>query len=486
LQKIVFWRFRSVMHEDATLIEIDPAQSPKPNEGAKKLFIQTYGCQMNVYDSERMADVLAPLGYSSVAKPDDADLVVLNTCHIREKATDKVYSEIGRLKMLKDARAERGDGRMTIAVAGCVAQAEGEEIMRRAPTVDLVVGPQAYHKLPELIAKAARAVGERLDTSFEAVDKFDALPSTRSPDGPSAFLSVQEGCDKFCTFCVVPYTRGAEFSRDVDPIIQEARGLARQGVREVVLLGQNVNAYHGKGPKSEGDQDWSLAQLVRHLARIGGIERIRYTTSHPCDMSDDLIEAHGELPELMPYLHLPVQSGSNRILKAMNRKHSVESYLDIMARVRQARSDIALASDFIVGFPGERESDFEDTMELVRAVGYAGAYSFKYSPRPGTPAAEMPGQVDADVADDRLQRLQALILEQQRAFNTAKIGETFDVLFTGKGRNTGQILGRSPWLQSVHVEGPEHLIGKIAPVIIIGTMPNSLTGRLLHAQDMGR
>lgn len=467
------------MHEDATITKADARDgAPRTTAKADKtLFIQTYGCQMNVYDSERMADVLRPLGYSSVNKPDEADLVVLNTCHIREKATDKVYSEIGRLKMLKDAKIAKG-GRMTIAVAGCVAQAEGEEIMRRAPTVDLVVGPQAYHKLPELIARSARAIGERLDTRFEAVEKFDALPKTRQPDGPSAFLSVQEGCDKFCTFCVVPYTRGVEFSRAVDPIIAEARSLARQGVREIVLLGQNVNAYHGAGPAVDGGHDWSLAQLVRVLAKIGGVERIRYTTSHPSDMSEDLIAAHGEIPELMPYLHLPVQSGSNKILKAMNRKHSVESYWATLEAMRKARPDIALASDFIVGFPGETESDFEDTMELVRAVGYAGAYSFKYSRRPGTPASEMHGQVPSEIADDRLQRLQALITEQMRAFNTAKIGHIFDVLFTAKGRNPGQILGRSPWLQSVHVDGPESLIGHLAQVEIIATMPNSLTGRL--------
>ncbi len=473
------------MHEDAATSQKDesvdrlaPVQTGDAAI-AKTLFIQTYGCQMNVYDSERMADVLRPLGYSPVDRPDNANLVVLNTCHIREKATEKVYSEIGRLKAHKDTMALNGD-KMTIAIAGCVAQAEGEEIMRRAPAVDLVVGPQAYHKLPELIARAARATGERLETSFEAVEKFDALPSLRAPDGPSAFLSVQEGCDKFCTFCVVPYTRGAEYSRAVDPIILEARGLARQGVREITLLGQNVNAYHGQGPTLAGSETWSLARLVRHLANIGGIERIRYTTSHPCDMDDDLIEAHGEIKELMPYLHLPVQSGSNKILKAMNRRHSVESYLDTIAKVRKARPDIALASDFIVGFPGETEQDFEDTMELVRAVGYAGAYSFKYSKRPGTPASEMFGQVACDIADDRLQRLQALILQQQRAFNAAKVAETFDVLFTGKGRNEGQILGRSPWLQSVHVEGPDHLIGQLHTVRIIGTMPNSLTGELVN------
>ncbi len=474
------------MHEEAAISHKDDLKDrPTPEQTGeaaigKTLFIQTYGCQMNVYDSERMADVLRPLGYSSVDKPDQANLVVLNTCHIREKATEKVYSEIGRLKAHKDAMALTGD-KMTIAIAGCVAQAEGEEIMRRAPAVDLVVGPQAYHKLPELIARAARASGERLETSFEAVEKFDALPTLRTPDGPSAFLSVQEGCDKFCTFCVVPYTRGAEYSRPVDPIIQEARGLAQQGVREITLLGQNVNAYHGQGPALAGPETWSLAQLVRHLAKIGGIERIRYTTSHPSDMDDDLIEAHGEVKELMPYLHLPVQSGSNKILKAMNRKHSVESYLDSIAKVRKARPDIALASDFIVGFPGETEQDFEDTMELVRAVGYAGAYSFKYSKRPGTPASEMYGQVASEVADDRLQRLQALILEQQRAFNATKVGETFDVLFTGKGRNEGQILGRSPWLQSVHVAGPDRLIGQLHSVRIIGTMPNSLTGELVMA-----
>jgi tRNA-2-methylthio-N6-dimethylallyladenosine synthase len=482
-----FSALSATMHEDATLTQIDatPSDLKPASPSNKKLFIQTYGCQMNVYDSERMADVLAPLGYASVSEPEGADLVVLNTCHIREKATDKVYSEIGRMKMLKDAKFAAG-GKMTIAVAGCVAQAEGEEIMRRAPTVDLVVGPQAYHKLPELIAKSARAIGERLDTRFEAVEKFDALPSTRAPDGPSAFLSVQEGCDKFCTFCVVPYTRGAEFSRGVDPIIEEARGLARQGVRELVLLGQNVNAYHGAGPALEGKSDWSLAKLLAHLAKIGGIDRIRYTTSHPGDMTDDLIEAHGTIPELMPYLHLPVQSGSNKILKAMNRKHTVEGYMETLAAVRKARPDIALASDFIVGFPGETESDFEDTMELVRAVGYAGAYSFKYSRRPGTPASEMYGQVDSDVADDRLQRLQALILEQMRAFNDSKVGASFDVLFTGKGRNDGQILGRSPWLQSVHVAGPDSLIGQIARVSIIATKPNSLTGQLVSADTVSR
>ena len=467
------------MHEDATLTQIDPAVRPVRPAGpdSKTVFIQTYGCQMNVYDSERMVDVLRPLGYAPVNRPDNADLVVLNTCHIREKATEKVYSEIGRLKAHKDVKAENG-GKMTIAIAGCVAQAEGEEIMRRAPAVDLVVGPQAYHKLPELIARAARASGDRLETSFDASEKFDALPLTREPDGPSAFLSVQEGCDKFCTFCVVPYTRGAEFSRPVDPIIDEARGLARIGVREIVLLGQNVNAYHGAPPVLQGGEDWGLAGLIRHLATIGGIDRIRYTTSHPSDMTDDLIAAHGDTPALMPFLHLPVQSGSDRVLKAMNRKHGVESYLKTLEAVRRARPDIALASDFIVGFPGETESDFEDTMELVRAVGYASAYSFKYSRRPGTPASEMYGQVPSDVADDRLARLQALLLEQQRGFNARTVGKTFDVLFTAAGRYDGQILGRSPWMQSVHVSGPLELIGQIAEVTITANKTTSLEGQL--------
>jgi tRNA-2-methylthio-N6-dimethylallyladenosine synthase len=471
------------MHETAFLTEAEPAAAPpiRDVKADKTVFIQTWGCQMNVYDSERMADVLKPLGYAPVSKPDGADLVVLNTCHIREKATEKVYSEIGRLKVHKDEKAAAG-GAMTIAIAGCVAQAEGAEIMRRAPAVDMVVGPQAYHKLPELIARAARSKGEHLETSFEAVEKFDALPAARTMDGPSAFLSVQEGCDKFCTFCVVPYTRGAEYSRGVDPIVQEARMLARQGVREIVFLGQNVNAWHGAAPaleaQGDGAKEWQLGELIRHVAQIGGIERIRYTTSHPLDMDDELIAAHGEVPELMPWLHLPVQSGSDRILKAMNRKHSAANYLKIIEKLRQARPDMAFASDFIVGFPGETERDFEDTMELVRAVGYASAYSFKYSRRPGTPAAEMFGQVPEDVADHRLQRLQALILEQQEAFNLTKQDAVFDVLFTGKGRNEGQILGRSPWMQSVHVEGPESLIGQIAQVRVIKAMRNSLTGAL--------
>lgn len=445
----------------------------------KRLFIKTYGCQMNVYDSERMRDVLRPLGYQPVDSPETADLVVLNTCHIREKATEKIYSELGRIKQMKEAAG----GKMTIAVAGCVAQAEGAEIMRRQPAVDLVLGPQAYHKLPEMVARASRAVGDRLETDFDTLEKFDALPKTREADGPTAFLSVQEGCDKFCTFCVVPYTRGAELSRPVDDIVMEARSLAAQGVRDISLLGQNVNAWHGAAPKLEGGSEWGLGQLARHISKIGGIDRIRYTTSHPRDMDDDLIAAHGELPELMPFLHLPVQSGSDRILKAMNRGHTAEHYLDIMRKMRAARPDMALASDFIVGFPGESDQDFEDTMDLVREVGYAIAYSFKYSPRPGTPAADMFGHVPEDVKDERLQRLQALLKEQQTAFNASKIGETLSVLVTGKGRMPGQMHGRSPWMQSVHFQGPEHLNGQIVDVKVIGSTLNSLTGEYTHAVE---
>ena len=444
----------------------------------KRLYLETWGCQMNVYDSERMRDLLAPLGYAASETAEGADLVILNTCHIREKATEKVYSEIGRLRKLKDEKAASG-GRMTLAVAGCVAQAEGAEIMARAPAVDLVFGPQAIHKLPEMIATAHRAAGERLDTAFEAQAKFDALPDERHVDGPSAFLSVQEGCDKFCTFCVVPYTRGAEFSRDVDAIVGEARRLVQKGVRDITLLGQNVNAFHGTGPDR---RTWNLAGLLRHLALIGGVERLRYTTSHPREMDDDLVAAHADTPAVMPFLHLPVQAGSDRILKAMNRKHTAAEYLAIIEKLRAARPDIALASDFIVGFPGETERDFEDTMALVRAANYAQAYSFKYSRRPGTPAAEMHGQVAPEVADDRLQRLQALLLEQRRAFNASQIGKRLPVLFDRAGRKPGQVQGRSPYQQSVHVDGPIGLIGSIVEVDIIAASDNSLTGRLASAQ----
>jgi tRNA-2-methylthio-N6-dimethylallyladenosine synthase len=440
---------------------------------SKRLYIKTYGCQMNVYDSERMADVLAPLGYGVTDDPEGADLVVLNTCHIREKATEKVYSELGQIKLMKQAKAEAG-GSMTIAVAGCVAQAEGREIMRRQPAVDLVVGPQAYHQLPELIARAHRASGERLAADFAADAKFDALPVERRPDGVTAFLTVQEGCDKFCTFCVVPYTRGAEWSRPAEAILAEARDLAAKGVREVTLLGQNVNAYGGEG---------GLAGLARELAKIEGLDRIRYTTSHPADMDEALIAAHAELPQLMPYLHLPVQAGSDRILRAMNRAHTAESYLRLVEKIRAARPDMAMSGDFIVGFPGERDADFEATLQLVREVGYAAAFTFKYSRRPGTPAAALPGQVAEEVKDERLARLNALIDEQQRAFNAAQVGKVLPVLFEKPGRHPGQVSGRSPYLQAVHAQAPDRLIGQIVPVRIESAAKMSLGGavQLEHA-----
>jgi tRNA-2-methylthio-N6-dimethylallyladenosine synthase len=432
---------------------------------ARRLYIKTYGCQMNVYDSERMADVLAPLGYGVTDSPADADLVVLNTCHIREKATEKVYSELGQLKRLKQAKP----GGMTIAVAGCVAQAEGEEIMRRQPAVDLVVGPQAYHQLPELIARAHRARGERLAAEFAPDEKFDALSTERRPSGVTAFLTVQEGCDKFCTFCVVPYTRGGEWSRPAEAIEAEARALTEKGVREVTLLGQNVNAYAGEG---------GLAGLIRRLAKVSGLDRIRYTTSHPRDMDEALIAAHAEVPQLMPYLHLPVQAGSDKVLKAMNRAHTAESYVRLIEKIRAARPDIAISGDFIVGFPGERDADFEATLQLVREVRYASAFSFKYSRRPGTPASAMPGQVAEEVKEERLHRLQSLLDEQQRAFNAAQAGRTLPVLFEKPGRHPGQLIGRSPYLQAVHAMAPDRLIGQIVPVRIESSARNSLAGAI--------
>jgi tRNA-2-methylthio-N6-dimethylallyladenosine synthase len=406
--------------------------------------------------------------------PEGADLVVLNTCHIREKATEKVYSELGKLKEMREERLSEGGSRMTIAVAGCVAQAEGEEIMRRQPAVDLVVGPQAYHQLPELIARTHRARGERLSADFAPDEKFDALPARR-PTGVTAFLTVQEGCDKFCTFCVVPYTRGGEYSRPAEAIEAEARDLAAKGVREVTLLGQNVNAYAGKG---------GLAALVRRLAKIEGLDRIRYTTSHPRDMDDALIAAHGEVAELMPFLHLPVQSGSDRILKAMNRAHTAESYLRLIERIRAARPDIAISGDFIVGFPGERDADFEATLVLVREVGHAGAFSFKYSRRPGTPAAAMPGQVAEEVKDARLARLNALLDAQARAFNASQVGRTLPVLFERRGRHPGQLVGRSPYLQAVHAVAPDRLIGQIVPVRIEEAARMSLAGALIGSGEL--
>jgi tRNA-2-methylthio-N6-dimethylallyladenosine synthase len=438
----------------------------------KRLYIKTYGCQMNVYDSERMADMLAPLGYGVALRPEDADLVVLNTCHIREKATEKVYSELGQIKLMKQARQAAG-GSMTIAVAGCVAQAEGQEILRRQPAVDLVVGPQSYHQLPELIARTHRARGERLAADFAPDEKFDALTAERRPTGVSAFLTVQEGCDKFCTFCVVPYTRGGEWSRPAGDIEAEARTLAEKGVREVTLLGQNVNAYDGANDTGSG-----LAGLVRRLAQIPGLDRIRYTTSHPRDMDEALIAAHAEVAELMPYLHLPVQSGSDRVLKAMNRAHTADSYVKLIETIRAARPDIAISGDFIVGFPGETDADFEATLSLVREVGYAGAFTFKYSRRPGTPASALPGQLADEVKDERLARLNALLEVQQSAFNARQVGRLLPVLFEKLGRHPGQLIGRSPYLQAVHATAPDRLIGEIVPVRIESAARNSLAGVL--------
>jgi tRNA-2-methylthio-N6-dimethylallyladenosine synthase len=428
---------------------------------APKTFrIKSFGCQMNVYDGERMAELLAAEGLAAAAEAEEADLVVLNTCHIREKAAEKAYSEVGRLR--------REDGsRPLVALAGCVAQAEGEEAKRRSKSIDLVVGPQAYHRLPQLLREVEQG-GRPVDTDLPPLDKFAALPRRRRA-GVSAFLSVQEGCDKFCTYCVVPYTRGAEVSRPLADLLEEARQLVEGGTREITLLGQNVNAW------SDGGE--SLAGLIRRLAELEGLERIRYTTSHPINMSDDLIAAHAEVPKLMPYLHLPVQAGSDRILKAMNRHHSAADYLAVLARVRAARPDIALSGDFIVGFPGETEEDFEATLSLVREVGYAAAFSFKYSARPGTPAATMADQVPEEVKNERLQRLQALIAEQSRAFNARLVGTTTRILVDRVGRKPGQMIGKSPWLQSVFVE-TDASIGDMVDVTLTAALPNSLAGEL--------
>ena len=434
---------------------------------------------MNVYDSARMADVLAPLGYRPVEGPRDADMVILNTCHIREKAAEKVYSELGRLRAFKAAKEADG-GRMTIAVAGCVAQAEGEEMLRRAPQVDLVLGPQTYHRLPELVARVQRAGGGLLDTDFPAESKFDHLPEEAAPQGPSAFLTVQEGCDKFCSFCVVPYTRGAEYSRSVADVVAEAARLVAGGALEITLLGQNVNAYHGEAAQGG---TWGLGRLIRRLAEIDGLERLRYTTSHPGDMDEALIAAHADEPTLMPYLHLPVQSGSDRILQAMNRRHSAADYLRLIERLRAARPDLALSSDFIVGFPGESDRDFADTLRLVTEVGYAQAYSFKYSPRPGTPGALLEDRVAEAVKSERLAMLQALLNEQQTAFNRATVGRELPVLLERRGRKPGQLVGRSPYMQAVHLEAPETLLGSLRRVRIAEAQPNSLAGRLAADRD---
>ncbi len=429
---------------------------------------------MNVYDAERMADLLRPIGYEAVDAPEDADLVILNTCHIREKAAEKVYSDLGRLKRTKRARAEAGRD-MVLAVAGCVAQAEGAEILARAPFVDMVFGPQAYHKLPEMVARVHREAGAVLDTEFPADSKFDHLPAPQARGRYSAFLTVQEGCDKFCSFCVVPYTRGAETSRPVADILKEAGGLAAGGVREITLLGQNVNAYHGA---TAAGGEWGLGRLIAELAGIDGLERIRYTTSYPAEVDDELIAAHRDIAELMPYLHLPVQSGADRVLRAMNRRHDRDFYLRLVDRLRTSRPDLALTSDFIVGFPGETDADFAATLDLVDTVGFAGAFSFKYSARPGTPAAALAGQVEDAVKVERLARLQDKLAAQQKAFNARAVGMEMDVLLEGRGRHTGQLVGKSPYMQAVHVEAPDTMIGNIVRLRIDATYPNSLSGRL--------
>lgn len=449
----------------------------KPVTNGKRVYIRTYGCQMNVYDSDRMADALSAHGYTPTEEIESADLVVLNTCHIREKAAEKVYSELGRLKIMRAKRRAEGAD-MMIGVAGCVAQAEGEEIIARAPVVDLVFGPQSYHRLPELVeqARTARVV----DTDFPTEDKFAHLPPPNREAvlarGLTAFLTVQEGCDKFCTFCVVPYTRGGELSRPVSQVVTEARQLVAAGVRELTLLGQNVNAYHGL---DETGKAIGLAALLRRLSAIDGLKRLRYTTSHPRDMDDDLIAAHRDLGTLMPYLHLPVQSGSDRILKAMNRRHRRDDYFQLVDRIRAARPDIALSGDFIVGFPGETDEDFAATMDLIERVGYASAYSFKYSPRPGTPGAELPDQVDDRTKSQRLAALQDLIFVQQTAFNGGCVGRTVPVLFDKPGRQTGQVAGRSPYLQAVHATGDLSLIGTIQLVAIVSAGKNSLLGNIV-------
>ncbi len=431
----------------------------------KKLYIKTYGCQMNVYDSERMGDAITSTGYDLVDKPDDADMILLNTCHIREKAAEKIYSELGRYRKFKDAKPD-----LKIGVAGCVAQAEGEEIIHRQPMVDLVVGPQAYHRLPEMLAKVDK--GQRaIDTDFPLEDKFDHLPrGPKARRAPSAFLTVQEGCDKFCAFCVVPYTRGSEVSRPAEKLLIEARDLVERGVAEINLLGQNVNAYLA--------DDWTLAKLIREMAKIDGLERIRFTTSHPADMDDDLIKAHGDVEKLMPYLHLPVQSGSDKILKRMNRKHTAADYLKILDKIRAVRPDIALSGDFIVGFPEETEDDFQATLALCEQVRYAMAYSFKYSPRPGTPAANRATVAD-DLASERLQRLQKLLTTHQMDFQQSMVGKTLPVLLEKPARDPGQLVGKSPYLQAVHCQADKSLIGKIVQIKVTRSERNSLVGDLI-------
>ena len=458
------------------------AEESRPQDG-KKIFVKSFGCQMNVYDSRRMSDVAAGQGYSPTAEIEEADLVILNTCHIREKASEKIFSELGKTRELKERRAAAGRD-TTIVVAGCVAQAEGGEITRRQPAVDLVVGPQNYHRLPDLL-RQARATPGIVDTDFPIQSKFDHLPAaepaaTRAR-GVSAFVTVQEGCDKFCSFCVVPYTRGAEFSRPIAQVVAEIASLTAAGVREITLIGQNVNAYHGLG---EGGEACDLAELLERAAACPGVERVRYTTSHPTDMSPSLIAAHRDNPALAPFLHLPVQSGSNRVLEAMNRKHTVGDYLDIVAALRAARPDIALSSDFIVGFPGESEAEFEETLALTRKIGFASSFSFKYSPRPGTPGAEMKEQIDEETKARRLALLQGALEEQRQAFNRAAVGRVFPVLIEKIGRHPGQLIGRSPYMQSVLTEGEPDMIGALAEIEILSVGPHSLRGRIVGAKGV--
>ncbi len=440
-----------------------------------KIFVKTFGCQMNVYDSERILELMDAEGLSETHAMEDADVVLLNTCHIREKAVEKVYSDLGRIREVKAARSAEGKATI-VAVAGCVAQAEGAEITRRAPVVDVVVGPQSYHRLGELLARARSGARQIVETGFPQQAKFASLPERARPKSVTAFLTVQEGCDKFCTFCIVPYTRGAEYSRSVAEIETEARRLAGQGVRELTLLGQNVNAYHGEGPDG---RPWSLARLIDRLAGIPGIERLRYTTSHPRDMGPDLIAAHRDIPKLMPYLHLPFQAGSDRVLAAMNRRHTAADYLALVERIRAARSDLALSTDVIVGFPGETEADFAATLEMVEHVGFAQAFSFKYSPRPGTPGAGLPDQVSEDVKIERLHRLQDLLDRQQTGFNSSCVGKVMPVLFERAGRHPGQLIGRSPYLQAVHAKADSSLLGRLVDVTIVSAGPNSLAGEVV-------
>ena len=444
----------------------------------KKLYIKTWGCQMNVYDSHRMADILKPLGYETVEGPEGSDMIILNTCHIREKATDKVFSELGRLRKHK-IRKEKAGGKMIMAVAGCVAQAEGDFILQRDKSVDMVFGPQSYQDLPEMMIKAT---GERVvHTEFPVESKFDLLPETTQTQGVSGFLAIQEGCDKFCTFCVVPYTRGSEYSRDINGLVNETKRMVDNGARDITLLGQNVNAYHGEGPDGKV---WSLARLIEEVAKIDGVERIRYTTSHPRDMEKDLLDAHRDIPKLMPYMHLPVQSGSNRILKAMNRKHDTDMYRETIAYVRKGRPDIALASDFIIGFPGETDQDFEDTMQLVRDINYSCAYSFKYSPRPGTPAANMQSLVPEHVKSERLKALQDLLNQQQHEFNQHTVGMTLPVLFDRKGKAENQLHGRTPYNQAIHVHANDRLYGQTIDVKITSASPNSIKGEVATTETI--